>query len=228
MRYFSVLALWLVAVPAQAAILVNTLSGIPYRRAVIYTENGITTGGSSIDPAGGSIHLDGWEGIDNFSDSLSITTAGLFSPISIDVFPSQVWYTPGCSGYAPQRDWPCVAGPSELVPIGYIGVSGFRDGSLVEDLLVYLPPGPVQTISLEEFPVVDRLRISAVTFDDLGLPGRCQQPWCAHFSLDSVTVRVPEPAGHFVFAFGLAIVAWWSVKRSARLEPAHSLCDIGR
>lgn len=201
----TVLALFLLGIPAlanAASIQVMTFTEIPVSfGSVTWVEGGITATSTSglFGPyeTPDAVHLDG---SGPYTARIEFTTGSLFTPISVDIRPLS-------SGYCAPRG--CVDG---FDPLDYLSVSGFVDDLEVSSLALYLPPSSeFETILLEQFPVVDRLRVQVLTYSDFGLPGSCSTGvGCGHFDLDNVVISpaIPEPAAAVLFAAGLLCVGF--------------------
>lgn len=209
MRKFQTgLALFMLGAPGLAhatSVQTVTFTGLPpIPGASVWVEDGITATAGSGPLAhfshADAAHLDG--AAFPFTSFIDFTTGSLFDPLSIDVRPAG-------SGY-------CGPGSSDCNdPIDYIGVTGFLDDTVVASIGFHRPAGAsFETILLDQLPSLDRLRIQARTFLDLGLPGSCNiTAGCGHFDLDNVSLRavapaIPEPGAIGLFAIGLLCAAY--------------------
>jgi PEP-CTERM motif-containing protein len=166
----------------------------------VYVEDGITaTGalGSFRGDAAGFVHVDR-AGTANGSQ-IDFTMESAFVAESAMIRPSGSGYcAPGCTSWSD--------------PIDYIWFSGFLEGSLVNSFGVYRPASPnFELFDLSIFGAIDRLRIEARTFVDLGLPGACTDAsGCGHFDVDNVHLTptsVPEPSTLLLLSGALAGLA---------------------
>lgn len=188
LRTLSVVVAALAAFPASANVM--TFTDLPPRISAgsLYTEDGITMSGSGIGLVGvdpGYQHLDGFAPGPRIVD---FTTGALFTPVSIDVHPHG-------SGYCPPEDVVCLG----LTPYTNLWVSGFVGEIMTSSLGFSTDWEGWQTIAIDALGLVDRLRVEIKLPSALGLPGDCWAS-CGHFSLDNVTVSVPEPATLSLFS----------------------------
>lgn len=205
----TILLLGMPSIAHATSVQIMTFTGVAFPPLTdIWTEDGITA--TALGPIGpysvpDSAHLDG---SGPFATRIDFTTGSLFDPVSVDIRPAG-------SGYCRAGD--CMGSPT-YDPIDYIWVSGFVGDSEVTSLGFYRPADDeFETILLDHFPTIERLRVEVRTYQDLGLPGSCNTiAGCGHFNVDNVTLRapaIPEPAAIGLFAVGLVFASSVHVSR---------------
>jgi len=185
-------------IPAASSANVMTFDGMVWAPTVpVLIEDGITATGSlgtSGRSSSGNVHVArAGEPVGAWID---FTMDSLFSAESVMI-------RPGGSGYCATGDCTISADP-----IDYIWFSGFLDGSLVSTLGVYrAASAEFELFDLGFLGTIDRLRIEARTYIDLGLSGKCSDGvGCGHFDVDNVRLNptsVPEPATLSLLLAGL-------------------------